>query len=217
MPGFAEACALVRECGLDQRVGVHVNLSEGVPLTDGLRSSSRFCDADGYLWKWPNRGTRLRLASSERRLVGAEVTAQIERCRKHGLTIRHLDSHHNVHTQPALAGLFIELARNLGIQSMRIARNSGLAPLPQHIYKAAYNLRLRMHGLAATHYFGTPDDLRLFVQRGASPSQLASFELVTHPVMREDGTVVDVDFPDIPFSESLVRLGVSAMANPSAT
>jgi predicted glycoside hydrolase/deacetylase ChbG (UPF0249 family) len=205
MPGFEEACALARDNGLEAQVGVHVNLTEGVPLTEEIRRSHRFCTSEGRLWKWRNRHV-LWLTSTERRMVYAEVTAQIRRCRDHGLRVQHLDSHHHVHTQPVLARLITTVARELGITSIRIARNCGRSALTNRLYKDAYNFRLRRMELAATRYFGGPEDLEHFVAAGATPAQLASFELITHPVLRDDGVVVDVDSPGIALAESLTLL-----------
>jgi len=206
MPGFEEACELAHRQGFDSQIGIHVNLVEGTPLTDRIRSNRHLCDTDGQFLRPQSLGLRGWLSASERRAVAAEVVAQVQRCRTHGLSVGHLDSHRHVHTQPSLAGLFIGLSRNLRIETMRIARNCGPSPFLNSLYKNVYNLRLRAHGLAASRYLGGADDLKVFLGAGATPMQLASFELVTHPMMRQDGEVVDVERPSVPFSESLSRL-----------
>lgn len=206
MPGFEEACALVRAHGLDSRIGVHVNLVEGTPLTDAIRRNRRLCNADGR-FLGPQRNMLLSwLSLSERRAVAAEVAAQVRHCRTHGLSVGHLDSHHHVHVRPLLAGLFIALSRSLRIETMRIARNCCPLPFANRVYNTVYNLRLRMHGLAGSRYLGGPDDLMAFIRAGTNPMQLTRFELVTHPTMREDGEVVDVERPGVPLSELLARL-----------
>jgi predicted glycoside hydrolase/deacetylase ChbG (UPF0249 family) len=49
MPRFGEAIALIHAGGFQDRLGVHLNLTEGFPLTDPIRRSSRFCSPAGQL------------------------------------------------------------------------------------------------------------------------------------------------------------------------
>ena len=52
MPGFEEAAGLVHDhYGLRGRVGVHLNLTEGRPLSRPILGSQLFCDADGWFYK----------------------------------------------------------------------------------------------------------------------------------------------------------------------
>ena len=44
MSGFEEAVSLIKENNLNNRVGIHLNLTEGVPLTKGILKSPLFCD-----------------------------------------------------------------------------------------------------------------------------------------------------------------------------
>ena len=47
MPAFEEACQLVRQDHLQRRIGLHLNLTEGKPLTADIADCPRFCDAGG--------------------------------------------------------------------------------------------------------------------------------------------------------------------------
>src|SRR5437762_1878512 len=47
MPGFGEACDLTHRHDLHDRVGLHLNLSEGWPLTPPIRAQLRFSEANG--------------------------------------------------------------------------------------------------------------------------------------------------------------------------
>lgn len=47
MPFAADAVRLAAEQGVADRVGLHFNLTEGMPLTDPIRRIPRFCDEDG--------------------------------------------------------------------------------------------------------------------------------------------------------------------------
>jgi len=47
MPAFEEACQLVHQHHLQRRIGLHLNLTSGKPLTAGIADYPRFCDAGG--------------------------------------------------------------------------------------------------------------------------------------------------------------------------
>jgi predicted glycoside hydrolase/deacetylase ChbG (UPF0249 family) len=116
-PRFGEDVARLRACpGLD--VGVHLNLTEGVPLTDELRtalarSSGRFA-GKWYMAAAILRGV-VRLDAVER-----EWRAQIERCTASGVEVRFLNSHEHIHMLPALFALTQALARDYRIDHVRV-------------------------------------------------------------------------------------------------
>jgi len=47
MPGFAEACTLTTQHELHGKVGIHLNLIEGQPLTEAMCACRRFCNPHG--------------------------------------------------------------------------------------------------------------------------------------------------------------------------
>src|SRR5690348_835156 len=101
MEGFQEACELVHQYGLEEHVGVHLNLSEGIPLTEAIRRSARFCDGEGRFRLMRNERV-LWLGGEDQQLLAEEIRAQIARIQSHGLTITHLDSHKNIHEEWAI-------------------------------------------------------------------------------------------------------------------
>ena len=75
-PAFAEAVEIARTPEWRGRVGIHLNLSEGPPLTDGIRRCPRIV-VDGALAMHPT--ARLRLDAVETAAVREELEAQIRR------------------------------------------------------------------------------------------------------------------------------------------
>jgi chitin disaccharide deacetylase len=126
-PDLAEQAAWLRECEqLD--TGVHLNLTDGLPLTSDMRQK---------LSRWSGRFPRkFRLAAAV--LSGAvtpadvrrEWHAQVERCLDHRLQPRFLNSHEHIHMLPSLFPVACELAANFGIAHLRFttARLSIMAP-----------------------------------------------------------------------------------------
>jgi predicted glycoside hydrolase/deacetylase ChbG (UPF0249 family) len=158
MPGFEEACELAHRHRLLGKIGLHLNLTSGYPLSAPIRQCPRLCDEKGL---FRHRQTRFRLSKDERLAVETEIAAQIQACLDQGLSPTHLDSHHHVHTEWPIGAAAITVARQYGIMAIRLSRNcgSGINVL-RKLYKLAYNTRLRMYGLAKTRYFGSSADTR---------------------------------------------------------
>jgi predicted glycoside hydrolase/deacetylase ChbG (UPF0249 family) len=204
MPGFEEASALAHERKLIMHVGAHLVLSEGQPLTERMRQCRRFCDAAGRFV--PSRRA-FWLSNQQIEIVGIELRAQIERCRRGGLVVTHLDSHHHVHNQPAIGRVVIQLARELGVAHVRLARNCGrgIGPI-RRAYKAYLNHQIVRTGLARTRYFGVVDDYLHLRRHGTSGAELADFEVMTHPVFGDDGNLVEGLAPGTPLRDLVTRL-----------
>lgn len=184
------------------RIGVHLVLTEGEPVTDAMRRLPRFCDGDGRYRLWRGGERALRLGGAERAVVAAELRAQVQRARDAGIPVSHLDSHHHVHTEPGIAPVVIAVARELGVPRVRLARNCGSGMgVGNRAWKAVLNARLRRAGLAGTRWFGDVEDWRELRSRR---DDVESFELMVHPV-RAGGAVVDADHPETPLAGLLER------------
>lgn len=159
MPGFEEACELVRRYRLSGKVGVHLNLTEGRPLTASIKGLPRFCDELGL---FRPRRTLFYLSKEERHAVEAEFAAQVQTCIDRGIHPTHFDSHQHIHTEWPIGAIAIRVARRYGIGAIRLTRNCGRGiNFGRRVYKAMYNRRLEMYGLAKTRYFGSARDVCL--------------------------------------------------------
>jgi len=117
---------LISYNGRPVSVGIHINLSEGRPISPGLR---RLTGPDGdFLGKWI---THRLLESREDKDLKAEIqqelSAQIEALMGTGLPVTHLDGHQHVHVFPAVIESALEAARKYGIPWMRIPEEYGTA------------------------------------------------------------------------------------------
>jgi predicted glycoside hydrolase/deacetylase ChbG (UPF0249 family) len=159
MSGFAHACEIARARNLNGKVGVHLNLTEGAPLTEEIRYTRRFVDTK-ELFSFGLPRTAVVLTRQELIAVRREWEAQIRRCLDNKISPTHLDSHHHVHTIWPLLSVTMDLARTFSIPFVRISRNVGPPPgAMKSIYKAVMNWRLRRASLAASSYFGDAADL----------------------------------------------------------
>ncbi len=102
-------------------VGVHLNLSDGPPLTEA-KAAPTLVDENGRLSGGPEQ---LLLKLARRKLKLAEVEreweAQIERVRSAGISPTHLDGHKHVHMLPGLFPIALKLAKKFGIGAVRIS------------------------------------------------------------------------------------------------
>lgn len=162
MPGFDEACELAHRHELIGRIGVHLNLTAGTPLSEPIRRCPRFCDGAQFR----RRQTCFVLSREERKAVETEFAAQVQACVDRGIRPTHLDSHHHVHTEWPIGAAAIRVARRFGIPAIRLTRNCGPGiGLSHKLYKLAYNSRLRLLGLAKTQYFGSVSDVQPVIAR----------------------------------------------------
>lgn len=105
-PGFEEAVALAKD-NPKLGVGLHFNLTWGMPLSEPSISRT-LVDQGGMFFE---RGRLGRLAISGRlqaATIEAELEAQFQRLRSHGLRVSHVDSHQHVH---AFAPVFSAVAK----------------------------------------------------------------------------------------------------------
>jgi len=187
-PGFAEACQLAHDHRLLNRVGVHLVLTAGCPLTEPIRPYPRFCDPEGRFC-FSLRGPLARISPPERDAVAAELSAQIQRCRTAGLPVTHVDSHHHCHTVSAILSVVIDVARREEVRFCRLSRNCGPGiDLPRRAYKYWINARIRCAGLAGTRFFGRVVDVLDLLHKSRS---LGSAEAMIHPTFDDHDRLWD--------------------------
>jgi len=190
MPGFDEAIDLARRYGLLRCIGLHLNITQGTPMTSAIRCCRRFCDEIGG---FRPRRTMFRLSRHESEAVEIEIEAQVRACLGRGLNHLHLDSHHHVHTEWAIGSAAIRVARRYGIVAIRLSRNCGPDINSSHrVYKSIYNGRLRFYGLASSVFFGSASDVQTILGKTC-----ANIEVMVHPQRDASGALVDLDGIDL--------------------
>jgi len=119
-PGLKDVLAKVRRLE-EARVslGIHLNLSEGKPLSRSLRL---LAGSDGrFLGKAATQRLLMQPRQAELETeVRQEIDAQVRRLREAGITMHHLDGHQHVHVFPAVVLAAFEAAVDHGIPWVRI-------------------------------------------------------------------------------------------------
>ena len=195
MPYADEAVKIAKEQGFYESVGIHFNLTGGMPLTENIRKMKRFCRKDGtfnaYFQK--HTATRLKLTKEELSCVAEEAEAQIRRYISYGLPARHMDSHHHVHTNLPIWKVLEPLLHKYDFRSVRLSRNLFRRTVPLNaIYKKYYNSGLKKGHFVTTDYFGSFKDLQK-CRRMIGDNEL--LELMVHPMYSESGELFDTKSP----------------------
>ena len=150
-------------------LGLHLNLTQGKPLTDDYPTELRnadgtFCGVWRLAWGSARSGTRHRPA------IGREIAAQLARGRDLGLAFVRVDGHQYVEMLPTVADALGEQLSHHGIRHVRSAREpqlprttlgegritAWLLALVKRRYAERYVRRMRGQGFAGPDlFFGT--------------------------------------------------------------
>lgn len=200
MPDFERSILRAKEEGLMGVIGIHLNLTEGMPLTEDIKQCPRICNKDGTYNKafHRSRGGRLFFSRREAHAVAIEMEAQMRRYVDAGFTMMHIDSHHHVHTDFSVIKEVLPIARKLGFKSIRLSRNLTVTPsnFIKWVYKWYYNRKITRGGFLTTDYFEAAwnmGDGKLLVEG-------KTLELMVHPNFLQDdssgqGRLVDMRVP----------------------
>lgn len=200
-PVFDEAVQAAKDSGIFPYIGLHLNLTRGVPLTNPIRRSRLFCDEcgefNGGAWRKRMAG-RFFLPRYERNAVAQEARAQMEKYLSVGFPLRHLDSHHHVHTDWSVARIVLPLARQMGFRTARLSSNVGQMSVGKRLYKKLFNTYLRKTVGATVDYFGAFGAVSSCVQK---LPESARVEVMVHPLygtldnLTLDGSLTDSGLP----------------------
>jgi chitin disaccharide deacetylase len=117
---FAAAVDLARSTpGLG--VGVHLNLSDGLPCADPESVPSLVNGSGEFEGSPESLLLRRARGAVELREVEAEWDAQIAKVKSAGIEATHLDGHKHVHMLPGLFEIALRLAKRHGIAAIRIS------------------------------------------------------------------------------------------------
>jgi predicted glycoside hydrolase/deacetylase ChbG (UPF0249 family) len=183
-------------------LGLHLNLSEGTPLSPGHRLLT---GADGdFLGKWTAHDL-LRTAPSPplRAEVAAEIEAQIAALGSRGLVLDHLDGHQHAHVLPGVLDIAVAACLRHGIRWFRLPQevgpeSHGRAESPPRIFSgwarraqgAVERAGLSSPCFRGLYALGRLDTARLEALVASLPPGLT--ELMVHPGRCEDGAGVGV-------------------------
>lgn len=152
MPCFEQAVQLSERYGFKDKVGLHINLTSGIPLTDNIKKYADFCtngEFNGSIFE--NKKLRLFISKKERLAVKEEIEAHIKKYLSAGFTLKHADSHGHVHTFPSILPQVIKSLKRYQFISLRISTNVA-ASRNKKILKSIINFRINSFNQKSNHY-----------------------------------------------------------------
>lgn len=204
MPYAYEAVELARRRGFADRVGLHLNLSEGKPLTRAIQRFPRLCTAEGMFNKafHMRQLTRFILSKPERNAIKDEIRAQLEKFVSYDGLLRRLDSHHHVHTDWVVYEELFPIAKELGIVGIRLSATLHKVGRMANLYKQLFNGQLRRH-------FDTRDDFDRFCDGSIREAIIGkSVEVMVHPMYSKEGVIMDTNVPYSQMIDAIKAAGI---------
>lgn len=195
MPFAEEAASLAAQKNFSDKVGLHINLTEGRALSEEC-AASELCDENGFfkgVFHIPFKA-RLYLKPQVRRAIYAETEAQIKRYLEMGFTLLHADSHNYTHSYLSVYSQIKKLLKKYNFKSVRISRNvpEETFSLPFKIYKTVFNFLIKRLKINTTQYFGSVQDFENCADRNKIKYDI---EIMTHPDFA-GGELIDNTLPN---------------------
>jgi len=191
MPGFDEAVELGHANGIISKIGIHLTLSEGEPMTSTFPGSFLFNNRNYLNLKKFKRDLFL-LTGEGKEAVFKELSAQIEKVRKAGIPVTHIDTHHHIDEVWTITQILLRLLKTYGIPSMRILDNLNRST---EFYKKGYRRLVNSyikHKMANfTDYFGNCPEAFYKIRNSESVYKMGSLEIMVHPDYNSEGILID--------------------------
>lgn len=181
MSSFDEAVKLAKNGGYLDKVGLHINLTEGIPLTNGIKRTL-FCTNGAFNGEFfKKKAHRIKMNKLIKKAVADEIEAQMIMFLEAGFSSGHIDSHQHCHNNLSVLPIVILLAKKNMFRTIRLARNiPNLSPL-KSLYKGFINHIIKKnHFSGGVQFFGSMDDFSLFLERKHKRSKC---ELMVHPTL----------------------------------
>lgn len=192
MPCYEKAVELAKQHHFFDKVGLHINLVSGVPLTKNIRTLHSIVDSDGRFngGFFRNKRLRLFLLPKERKYIKEEIQAQIQKYLDTGFSLVHADSHGHVHTFISIKTLVIICLKQNDFNSIRLTLNLNTNSRVKLIYKKYinYTFRKTFKSLSSIKYVGSFKDVlrnRHFIDK-----QCGLCEVMLHPNVYDEITQI---------------------------
>ncbi len=164
--------------------GIHLNLSEGSPLTESqILLDNGLCLQDGknIVFNINNKIYNGQYVKEVEDAIFNELSTQIEKILAYGIEFSHIDSHHHVHTRPYMLKIVPRLQKKFSFSKIRRMRNY----MPFSIERCKRNVwwylvKMQTSGLKTTDWFCGYENFIKLAENGFIKNN-SVIELMTHP------------------------------------
>lgn len=182
--------------------GVHVNLTDGEPLTSSqaLLDYGYYKEEEGKVvlngYPFINKRIPKRLHQD----IINECVAQINKVRDYGINISHIDSHHLMLTSQSMISMTPTVLKLAGVKKMRRARNYIEKKTMSFYIRQAWfaYMKMQVKGLQSTDWFEMFTSFYNLSNKGFRMN--GSIELMTHPggnYPKEDELMLATDYDEL--------------------
>lgn len=189
MPGFDEAVEMAHQSKIVDKIGAHLVLTEGRPLTKAIEKLPYLFSSE----KLPRKLYAQKLSyldSEQKKIIFEEYSAQISKIRKHGIPITHVDTHQHMHELWGIIQVLMALLKEHKIPSMRIMNNLQRTALHKSKYRDVINYYLKRKKVNYSDYFGSQLDLSANPKKKTwGPTEI--IEIMVHPDLNAKGEIID--------------------------
>ena len=179
--------------------GVHVNLTDGEPLTrsQALLDYGYFKEEVGKIVLNGYSFINKRIPKHLHQDIVNECVAQINKVRDVGVAISHIDSHHLMLTSPSMISMTPAILKKTGIRKIRRARNYiEKKSMSFYIRQAWFEyMKMRVKRLKSTDWFEMFTNFYNLSKKGFHMD--GTIELMTHPggnYLKEDELMLSTDY-----------------------
>ena len=208
MDGSENAVSLAREKGFFDRVGLHLNLFEGLPLTERMKIDPLFSEKGAMtsykIFHQLSMRYKFFLPMSTKVAIKEECAAQMDQYKSYGFSEYHLDSHGHSHTLLSVYSIIRKLGREKGFRTIRPTLNMYVKRrLAIRLYKKLYNCLLKKNYITADFFTSA----REFIDVAKTCERHNGFcwgkkytntvcEIMVHPAYDENGKLINHGGPD---------------------
>lgn len=204
MAGFEEAVEMAHKNGIVNSIGIHLALTDGIPLTpDILNTNLIYNRSESDLKRYKRK--LFFLTKDSKTAIYKEFAAQIEKVRKAGIPISHIDTHHHLDDVWSITKILLELLKKYSIPSMRILNNLNRATKNYKTgYRKIVNEYIKFNRANFSDFLGNHLEAVSFLRENGSLAENKKLEIMVHPDYNDKGILIDriynqediLDFPE---------------------
>ncbi len=190
-PAFEHACQLANASWYKKHIGLHVNLTQGKPLSDFRMRE--YLDMEGNWDSQKITNFRLTESAEVKKAFRTEILEQLKRFENAGFIPSHINAHHHTHTLPWLFPIFLQIsAKNK--YPLRLAQSSFSGSMLKAFYRKIINTIIIKRRLNFSDYFESLDSFEK--RKGIFGG--STVEIMVHPSYNKEGLLIDT-LNNLPF------------------
>jgi predicted glycoside hydrolase/deacetylase ChbG (UPF0249 family) len=183
-PEFEQACQLANTSWYKNHIGLHVNLTEGRPISNF--NIKKYLDAEGHWDSHTITAFRLTESAEVKKAFRTEILVQLKRFEDAGFKPSHINAHHHTHTLPWLFPVFLQICSEKKYP-LRLAQTNFNGSIIKAAYRKTINTILIKKRLNFSDYFESLDSF----EKRKSVMVGHIVEIMVHPSYNKDGLLID--------------------------